>query len=163
MTDPRDTSAEEAMLTEARVEVSYADHKASMVLAALGVGFGALIGGLLAGDWTPSDQGSGEFAWWIGVAFAAAAVTCAAAAVWPRYRKAASSEHISFWGDVASMESFERLVERLDRKPVSPQQRTRSQLWALSRIVAVKYGFIRAAFVMAALAMITFGVSALLA
>lgn len=156
---------EEAMLAEARVEVSYADHKASMVLAALGIGFGALTGGLLAGDWKPSDQGEGELYWWIGLVLSVTAISCAAAAVWPRYprRGGHRSLGVYFWGDVASMKSFEDLVEHLDDSPPSPGDRTRSQLWALSRIVATKYSLIRGAFVLAALAVVFFAVSAALA
>jgi hypothetical protein len=155
--------AEEAMLAEARVEVSYADHKASMVLAALGIGFGALIGGLLAGDWRPADQGDGELAWWVGLGFAVAAVSCAAAAVWPRYPPQGKSEGVYFWGDVASMKSFDELAKRLDKAPPSLGVRTRSQLWALSRTVSTKYRLIRGAFMGAALAIVAFAVSAALA
>lgn len=151
------------MLTEARVEVSYADHKASMVLAALGIGFGTLIGGLLAGDWKPADQGDGEVAWWIGLVLALAAVSCAAAAVWPRYPRKGQSVGVYFWGDVASMKSFDEFAKRLDKSPPSLGDRTRSQLWALSRIVATKYSLIRGAFVGAALAVLSFAISAALA
>ena len=43
--NPRDV--ELVILAEARREVGAADHKASMVLAVLGIGFGALLGGLM--------------------------------------------------------------------------------------------------------------------
>ena len=156
-------SVEEAMLAEARVEVSYADHKASMVLASLGVGFGAVIGGLLAGDWKPADQGNGEWAWWIGVCFAVASVGLSAGAVWPRYPRRGESDQLYFWGDVGSMSSYDELTKRLDEAPPAARDRARSQLWVLSSIVATKYRFIRAAFVAAALAAVAFAISAALA
>ena len=66
--DPN-SRVEDVMLAEARAEVNAADQKASLVLAALGVGFGAVVGGLLARDWEPSDlTGFGEVLWWIGAA-----------------------------------------------------------------------------------------------
>ncbi len=166
--EPRDTNdkavpVEDVMLAEARVEVSYADHKASMVLASLGVGFGAVIGGLLAGDWKPADQGGGEWAWWVGLCLAVGSVAYAAAAVWPRYPRQGKSDELYFWGDVASMPSYDELSRRLDGAPPSAGNRTRRQLWALSNIVAMKYRLIRAAFVAAALAVVAFAVSAALA
>jgi hypothetical protein len=165
MTDVNDKTVpvEDAMLAEARVEVSYADHKASMVLASLGVGFGAVIGGLLAGDWKPADQGDGEWAWWVGVCLAVVSVAFAAGAVWPRYPRRGKSEELYFWGDVASMTSYDELSKRLDDAPPSAGRRTRSQLWLLSSIVAAKYRLIRAAFAAAALAVVAFAVSAALA
>lgn len=163
MNHDQSLAVEEAMLAEARVEVSYADHKASMVLASLGVGFGAVIGGLLAGDWKPANQGDGEWAWWVGVCLAVASVAFAAAAVWPRYRRRAEREGLHYWGDVGLVPSYDELCRRLDEAPPSAATRTRSQLWVLSRIVATKYRLIRAAFVGAALAVVAFAMSAALA
>jgi MFS family permease len=157
------TPVDEAMLAEARVEVSYADHKASMVLASLGVGFGAVIGGLLAGDWKPADQGDGEWAWWIGVCLAVASVALAAGAVWPRYPRRGDSEKLYFWGDVASLTSYDELSKRLEEAPPSARDRTRRQLWVLSSIVTTKYRLVRAAFVASGLAVVTFAISAALA
>jgi Family of unknown function (DUF5706) len=76
---------EAAMLAEARADIGYADHKASMVLAALGIGFSALLGGLFASDWLPTDLvGWAEVLWWIGGLLAVASVIFAGLAVWPR-------------------------------------------------------------------------------
>lgn len=161
--EDKTTPVEEAMLAEARIEVSYADHKAALVLASLGVGFGAVIGGLLAGDWKPADQGDGEWAWWFGVCLAVASVALAAGAVWPRYPRRGDSEKIYFWGDVASLTSYDQLSKRLDEVPPLAGDRTRRQLWVLSSIVMTKYRLVRAAFVAAALAVVTFAISAALA
>lgn len=156
-------NVEESMLAEARTEVSYADHKASMVLAALGIGFGAVVGGLLAGSWTPSAQGDGEFAWWLGACLALLSVAFAAGAVWPRYSGRKNSGDLFYWGQVSAVTSFEELSKMLDAEPLPPGARTRHQLWELSKIVAMKYRLIRAAFVSAGLALLAFAVSALLA
>ena len=154
---------EEAMLAEARVEVSYADHKASMVLTALGIGFGAVTGGLLAGDWKPSDQGGGEFAWWVGAILALLSVVIAAAAVWPRYPRRGKSSELFYWRDVASLATYEDFVKQIGGRPPSDPSRTQHQLWELSKIVATKYRLIRAAFVAAGLAGAAFATSAVLA
>lgn len=154
---------EEAMLAEARTEVSYADHKASMVLAALGIGFGAVLGGLLAGDWKPSNQGGGEWAWWLGATLAVGAITASAAAVWPRWRLGQQEEGVYYWGQVARLKSYDEMCERLNEKEEHAGDRTRHQLWELSRIVATKYRFLRGSFVLAGLSAIAFGLSAWLA
>jgi hypothetical protein len=153
-------TSERAMLAEARTEVGYADHKASMVLAALGIGFGAILGGLLAGNWQPSDQGRGEALWWIGTTLALGSLVVSASAVWPRYRKSAQPpDNVFYWGHVAAFESFEELSAALDRSPPSLNDRTRHQLWELSVIVARKYMLLRCAFVLAAAAVVAFGSS----
>lgn len=153
---------EEMMLAEARTEVSSADQKASIILAALGIGFGVVLGGLLAGDWTPSDQGAGEWAWWVSAALALLSVVVAAAAVWPRYSKRASGV-IHYWGDVARLSSAEDLSKELNTTPPIQRQRTLDQLWHLSRIVVAKYTFIRVALIAAGLAVVACLISASLA
>lgn len=156
-----EAGVEATMLAEARVEVSYADHKASMVLAALGIGFGAVLGGLLAGDWEPADQGDGTAAWWIAAALAFGAVVTAGAAVWPRYPRR-PGKNLDYWGDIARLPTYEMFVRRLSDEGLSDVERTRRQLWTLSQIVATKYLLIRVSLSAAALAVIAFGVSALM-
>jgi hypothetical protein len=137
------------MLAEARADVGLADHKASMVLAVLGIGFGALLGGLIAGDWSPSDlKGLGEPIWWLGAGMAAASVVCAAMAVWPRFTSADYTEGIFYWGHVAQFETLWEFSDALNsQKPV--EDRTKHQLWRISKIVVRKYQLIRIAFVLA--------------
>lgn len=153
---------EQAMLAEARTEISYADHKASMVLAALGVAFGAVLGGLLARDWKPGDQGDGEWAWWVGCICALAAVASAALAVWPRYSKS-DDLGVYYWGQIARLDSEAEMNNRLDKPGMNEKDRTRHQLWALSRIVLTKYGHIRRAFVLAGASTVLFAISTALA
>jgi hypothetical protein len=157
-------SAVQAMLAEARTEVSYADHKASMVLAALGIGFGAALGGLLAGDWRPSDLGDGEPWWWVGVVLAGMAVVSSAAATWPRFRTPRRPPRdMYFWGQVAAFRSFDEFSAALDQAPPDPDARARHQLWEVSRIVRMKYTLLRIAFLTAGGAVAVLGLSAGLA
>lgn len=140
-------TVEEAMLTEARAEVGAADHKASMVLTALGVGFGALLGGLLAGDWAPQQLSSGfEVVWWVGAASAVAAVASASLAVWPRWDASDIEDGIYYWGHVAKLDSLTEARKQVASSRACPEDRAIHQLWHLSRIVARKYSFVRWAF-----------------
>lgn len=144
------SEVELAMLAEARNEVGAADHKASMVLAVLGIGFGALLGGLIAQDWSPRELDlAGATLWWVGAALAALALVSSACAVWPRFTLPASTSEVFFWGHVATFATQERLEKALDRHPPRLEDRTRHQLFALSTIVARKYLFVRRAMVLA--------------
>ena len=77
-----------SILAEARNEVGAADHKASMVLAVLGIGFGALLAGLIARDWSPTELDvPGRTVWYVGAlladtAAAAEMAMCAAEHSW---------------------------------------------------------------------------------
>ena len=150
------------MLAEARTEIAYADHKAASVLAALGIGFGALLGGLFAGQWRPTDlQSWGEVSWWIGGACALGSVLGAALAIWPRIQNTDASGGIHYWGHVARFSSVDELSRHLDEKPVGHAQRTRNQLWQISRIVVRKYTMIRCALVLGGAAVVFFLVAGL--
>lgn len=149
----------QGMLAEARAEVGIADHKASMVLAALGIGFGAILGGVIAGDWDPTSLvGVGEGFWWAGATVAVLSIACAAAAVWPRYDKSDLSSGIYYWGHVASFKTLVAFKEAFKNSPPNEALRTEHQLWRLSRIVNKKYFFVRCAFVLAAGAVVLFAV-----
>lgn len=146
MTQKKRQDIEIVMLAEARAEVSQADNKASLVLTALGIGYAAVLGGLLAGDWTPLQLcGAGRATWWLGAAAATAAVGAAAASVWPRYRRSDASEGVRYWGHVAGYSTLRAFAAALDSAPVDPTERTRHQLWHLSRLVARKYLLVRIA------------------
>lgn len=137
---------EAAMLAEARADIVMADHKASMVLAALGIGFSALLGGLFASDWRPTDlTGWAEFFWWVGGVCAVASVILAGLAVWPRVGDP-DDTHVYYWGDVRPrFASDAALGEYLDEHPINAIARTRNQFWVISGIVRRKYTMIRRA------------------
>lgn len=146
---------EQQMLSEARSEIIAADQKASITLAALGIGFSAVLGGLLAGNWRPSHlHGAGEPAWWFGAAIAFVSVGCAAAAVWPRYAANPAAGEVNYWADIAAQSKFTEVVEALNRILPGSQDRTRNQLWSISKIVRSKYRLIRMAMSSACVAVI---------
>jgi hypothetical protein len=134
------------MLAEARHEVGAADHKASMVLAVLGIGFGALLGGLFARDWSPGAlTGPGQAIWWVGAVLAVGSVAAAAMAVWPRFTVPERTEEIYYWGHVAAFGSRTDFDAMWDDHPPRMADRTRHQLFELSHIVARKYRWVRVA------------------
>ncbi|MDE8647600.1 DUF5706 domain-containing protein [Rhodococcus qingshengii] len=164
MTDnPNPTAqSEQSMLAEARAEVAQADHKASLVLTVLGIGFGAILGGILAGSWKPDQyHAPGELIWWLGALAALASVLCAASAVWPRYSSHDASEGIFYWGHVATYDKHSEFVTALDNSPPADTDRTRHQLYRLSRIVARKYNLVRWAMSLAGTAGVLFAAAAL--
>ncbi len=135
-----------SILAEARNEVGAADHKASMVLAVLGIGFGALLAGLIARDWSPAELDvAGRTVWYVGALLAAGSVGAAALAVWPRFTVPPPSPQVYYWGHVAAFDSREALDASLDAQPPTVPARTRHQLYELSRIVARKYHWVRVA------------------
>jgi hypothetical protein len=143
---PGAPEVELSILAEARNEVGAADHKASMVLAVLGIGFGALLAGLLARDWSPADlEPLGRACWVVAVLLAGGSVAAAAAAVWPRFTVPPASEHVYYWGHVAAYESRAELEATLAAHPPTLPARTRHQLFELSHIVARKYHWVRVA------------------
>lgn len=151
------------MLAEARDDVQHADQKASLILAALGIGFGAVLGGQLAGDFDSGKFSTfGQVVWWIGVVLAIGAVALAVLAVWPRYTLDDSPQYgITYWGHVAAFKTLDDFEEALDDADVSSRRRTDHQLWRLSRLVLMKYRLVRAALVFGGLSAMGLGVAAI--
>ncbi len=149
------------MLDEARGEVVTADQKASMILAAAGIGFAAVLGGLLSGDWKPSDYNSaGEFLWWLAAFFAFGVVLLNAIAVWPRFTTHDEDELVTYWGHVARYSRLDQFEAALEASPVD-RARTRHQLWRLARIVRTKYCCVRLALISGGVAAALFVVAGL--
>lgn len=144
----RESEARELrMLDEARSDVVHADQKASILLAALGVGFGLIVGGQFSGDFDPGALSTvAGFVWWSGVASASIAIALAAAAVWPRYTLDDEPEYgITYWGHIADFPELSDLEDALDLEPPTSKVRTRHQLWRLSRLVLTKYRLVKLA------------------
>lgn len=144
---------ERVMLEETRDDVKHADQKASTLLATLGVGFSLLISAQLQMDWNLHEISVLKaVALWTGIALGLSSVACAAAAIWPRFSvKKSSATAVTYWGHIASLRSVRDLGRELDRRPPRDSLRVRHQLWSLSRLVVLKYRFVRAALVLAGL------------
>ncbi|MFC5931545.1 Pycsar system effector family protein [Cryobacterium melibiosiphilum] len=103
------------MLAEARDDASRADQKASVILAALGIGFGAVLGGQLAGNFDSGQfSDAGEVVWWAGALLATVSVSLAVLAVWPRYRVDDSPQYgMTYWGHVAAFKELSDFEDAL--------------------------------------------------
>lgn len=146
------------MLHEAREDVANADQKASTVLAGLGVGVGAVIGGFLAGDWRPTALATpAMILWWAGTLAVFAAMVCAACAVWPRYDGRDKSGGVHSWAHVASYKSFADFSEALDH--TERFSRTRHQVWEISKIVETKCRLVRWAMALAGMTFVLIAAS----
>lgn len=151
------------MLAEARDDVKHADQKASVILAALGIGFGAVLGGQLAGNF---DSGAfsciGQVVWWAGVLLAVGSVALAVLAVWPRYVLDDSPKYgMTYWGHVAAFKELDDFEAALDEADLTSERRTNHQLWRLSRLVLLKYRFVRAALILGAVSALALGAAAI--
>lgn len=143
----------DVLLAEARDDVKHADQKASLLLAALGIGFGAIVGGQLSATWDSASLSvPGQFLFWIGVTAATVSIACSAWAIWPRYDISDEPKFgITYWGHVAAYQDLDHLRDAL-RVAYSSRARTEHQLWKISGLVLTKYRCIRAAIISAATA-----------
>lgn len=137
------------MLSEARDDVQHADQKASVLLATLGIGFAAVIGGQLAGNFDSSKFSSyGQIIWWAGVVAAISSVALSALALWPRYRLDDRPDYgITYWGHIAAFKTLDDFDSALSEQGNPTNRRGRHQLWRLSKLVLTKYRLLRSAIV----------------
>jgi hypothetical protein len=146
--------AMEQMLAEARDDIKHADQKASVLLAALGIGFAAVVGGQLSAGWDSASLSHfAQLIFWLGVVFAVASVAASGLAVWPRYTLDDSPQHgITYWGHIAAFERLAELEKVLDAQAETSKRRTTHQLWRASQLVLKKYRYVRMALVFGAIA-----------
>jgi MFS family permease len=133
------------LLAETREELTRADSKAALLLAASGVVIGALLAGLFGSKWTPFDLDSKiEWLWWLGVTSAAFGVFSIAAAVYPRIRRNGTTHAgvPAYYGDVAAYENIDAFRSAIETVP-RPKERLIDQVFVLSGIVQRKYVLLR--------------------
>lgn len=133
------------ILVESREELTRADGKATLLLAALTIVLGALASAVFSGQWTPPPADSPAAPLLILTALAAAnALVSLGAAVYPRVRRRSGPprEGVGYFGDLVAltrsqMEAALRATSTLDR--------TLDQLQQIAPIVEVKYKALRVA------------------
>ncbi len=133
------------LLANTRDELNRADFKASLLLAAIGVIIGALIGGLAGSKWTPMTLASGEQGlWWAGVAAAACGVFWIAASVYPRIHQSKTPHHglPTYYGDVATYRDVDAFHNAITQVP-DVRERLINQTYVISGIVQRKYVLLR--------------------
>jgi hypothetical protein len=132
------------LLQEARDELNRADAKAQVLLGIVGIGLGAIAGGLLAGSWSPFELSDAvEWLWWIGTAAALASVVTLAGAVYPRLDRRERSGTVMYYADVLGYESAAAVSRALMRSSRLDLERTSDQLYRVSWILGRKYRLIR--------------------
>jgi len=131
----------ETILREAREELSRADEKSSLLLAAAGVVLGAIVAAVVAGDWSPFDlRPSVQWLWWAGSTAGIASLVAFAYSVYPRttYRGQRPPSIVAYYGDVVSTPE-DQLEERLVETATAAGSRSLDQLKIISEIVDKKF------------------------
>lgn len=128
----------EQLLGETREELAKADRKAQILLAATGVAGGVVLGGAIAGDWSPGDLGGcARIVWWVGVVVGAIGVGALAFAIYPRLLEDDDSR-LTYFEDVRHCEDPAALVTALNAE-AARGDRDVWQLFRLSHVVHRKY------------------------
>ncbi len=137
------------LLAETREELNRADGKAAMLFAIFGIGFGAVLAGIIAGDWQPADLAAGaEVVWWFGAVAATVALVAVSAAIWPRLDSDHASGRVTYFSHVVGYRSRDALREAIGCQAGSDGERPLEQLQAISGIVMTKYRLVRAGLVL---------------
>lgn len=141
------------MLRETREELVRADNKASILLASGGVILGAILAGILSGDWQPAnlDRGATEV-FWLGAALFVGALIAVGYSIWPRLKHDEAQGAAFYFGDVREIGQRSRsaLREALKRGAETPERAT-EQLLVISDTAWTKMMGIRTALVLAPL------------
>ncbi|MET9239827.1 Pycsar system effector family protein [Nonomuraea sp. NPDC003709] len=132
------------LLKEAREELNRADAKAQVLLGIVGIGLGAVAGGLLAGNWSPFEMSNTvEWLWWVGAAAALASVVVLAGAVYPRLDRRKGNGAVMYYADIFHLDSPATVAGALMRSSTLDLERVADQLYRVSHIVGQKYRLIR--------------------
>lgn len=135
------------LLAETREELTRADAKANLVLAGAGVGIGALLAGMVAGDVTLTGRSTAVLiAAGIAISCLVTGVLALVAAVMPRTGRPAAGR-TRYYADVAQYSSPDenRFVDALQDEAEDPQRRNRQQLLAQSKAVRTKFRAVKTA------------------
>jgi hypothetical protein len=132
-----------SLLKETREELLRADGKAQILFAVSGVVIGVVLGGILAGDWKPSDLACGAaIVWWSGVGAAGVGLCSLLYGICPRLYPS-KNERIFYFEDVREKKR-EELVRGLNLE-AGHKERDAEQLIALSKVAHTKYVAVRVA------------------
>ncbi|GAA3842032.1 hypothetical protein GCM10023083_86210 [Streptomyces phyllanthi] len=136
----------ERLLADLRAEISGADSKASVLVAALGMTAG-VFSGLLAGrNWTPDSKSTpGASLWWAGTGSLALSLFSLLLAVLPRYRTGqwAPGQPLSYFRDIQQAVRLGHLETALADTRRNPTAALTRALAETSGIVARKHQWIR--------------------
>ncbi len=134
-----------AMLaTENREELSRIDTKSSILLGAATVAAGSIVGGILAGQWSPFRlHAQIAWLWWLGVAVATVGYTALLVAVYPMMRRTAGQDQLTYFGHIARVPRTAEVRRLIERMATDPLERSVEQTLILARLIRIKYALIR--------------------
>jgi hypothetical protein len=133
------------LLEDTREELTRADYKAGLLLAATGVVVGALLAGLISRSWTPFELDARvSWLWWAGVSFAGLGMYSIASAVYPRIhrRGVPHPQSPAYFGDVAAYDNVGAFRQAIEQVP-NERERLIDQTFLLSHVVQRKYILLR--------------------
>jgi len=156
------TAYKEALLRETREELQKADNKASILLAASGIVFAAVLTAATTIGWDPDrlTVPTARITLWVAIGLITVGIVLIAAAVKPRLRiESATHEEIDYFGDVEAYwprwwqfrgrqkqiaDARQRFVHALSSGHQRQRYRERvdDQIWTLSHIAFRKYQLI---------------------
>jgi hypothetical protein len=149
------------LLSETREELTKADSKAQILLAASGVIVGVVLSGAIGGKWSPTVLVAfAEVIWWVGVGVAAFGILALGFALFPRLFGSDHS-HVTYFEDVRRFATRDDLIDGLNGE-AERGGRDAEQLLRLSRVVHRKYAAIQWAILALGSAAVICGLSALL-
>jgi hypothetical protein len=135
-----------ALLTQAREELVRVDAKASIMLAAVGVALGVVLGDLVARGWSPFRLPvAAAVTWWAGVAAVIGGTLSLLAAVYPRNRQQTASAtgepngFVGYYADVAAYRSTADVINAIRRSAERDLELMAEQILQISRIADRKY------------------------
>ncbi|MFK0253714.1 Pycsar system effector family protein [Streptomyces sp. NPDC090445] len=133
---------------ELRQEAARADTKGSVLVGAQGMTAAALVGVLAARGWRPSQLAAlGQVMWWAGTACFLVSLISLLMAVLPRFRKVGwqPGAPLTHFADIrgAARQGEAVLEEALRETDRAPRAAVLASLAENSRIVSIKYGWLR--------------------
>jgi hypothetical protein len=133
------------LLEDTREELTRADYKAGLLLAATGIVASALLAGLISKSWTPFELDTRiSWLWWVGVSSAGSGMYSIAAAVYPRIhrRGVLHPQSPAYYGDVAAYDDVGAFRRAIGQVP-DERERLIDQTFLLSHVVQHKYILLR--------------------
>jgi Family of unknown function (DUF5706) len=104
----------------------------------------AILAAILADDWSPFKlKEPYQELWWVGSVCAGLSFLCLALAVYPRVKHNSASKGVTYFSDVAALETVDELRAALKRSETDATERSVTQLHVIARLVARKYRLIR--------------------
>jgi hypothetical protein len=135
------------LLAEAREELNRADQKASLLLTALGVAIGAVVGGIFAAGWSPAKLNP-DWVWcgWSGAIGLATAVASLLGAVYPRISRPETGSNgpkLFYFEQAVSFDNAEQLRAAIQVGAADADLAVAAELMHVSRIACTKYKWLR--------------------